>query len=348
MRKLVTIEKIEELTPIEGADNIEKARIKDWYCVVKKGEFKEGDACVYHEIDCFLPIIEPYEFLRKGSKPKKMLVDGKEVEGFKLKTVKLRGVISQGLALPLKVLTNYSIIPLSQTDIGDNVTEALGILKYEQPIPASLTGTMKGFFPSFLPKTDEERVQNIGEAIERNQEKLFYISEKLDGCSFTAYQYNGEFGVCSRNIELLETKDNTHWKIARKYNLIDIISEGIAIQGEVVGSGIQGNPYKLNDQKLYIFNIFDIKEQKYFDFYELLTFCKDNNLTTVPIINSEFALNNSVENLLDIANGKSVLNSDVIREGLVFRPLNEEIEEVNGVRQRFSFKVISNEYLLNR
>lgn len=107
MRKLVTIEKINEVREIIGADAIEAVRVRDWWIVSKKGEFKVGDFCRYYEIDSFLPVLPEYEFLLRGSKPKKMLVDGKEIEGIRLKTIKLRNTISQGLVLPISTLNNY-------------------------------------------------------------------------------------------------------------------------------------------------------------------------------------------------------------------------------------------------
>ena len=149
MRKLVTIQEIEDIQPIEGADSIEKAKIKEWWVVVKKGEFIVGDYCIYFEIDSFLPIKPEYEFLLRGSSPKKMLVDGQEKEGIRLKTIRLKGQISQGLALPIATIANN--LP---KEVGTDISEILGVIKYEPPIPANLAGVVKGNFPSFIPKTD--------------------------------------------------------------------------------------------------------------------------------------------------------------------------------------------------
>lgn len=182
-RKLASIQKVREVKPIKNADAIEVARVNNWDVVVKKGEYKPGDLCVYCEVDSFLPEKPEFEFLRKSSY-KKM----GDVGGFRLKTIKMRGQISQGLLLPLSVL-NSDETPYSGVWVeGDDVTEMLGIVKYEPPIPAELAGKMKGNFPSFVVKTDEERIQNMTDEFEqikklqREQGVKFYETEKLDGC----------------------------------------------------------------------------------------------------------------------------------------------------------------------
>ncbi len=339
MRNLVTIQKIEDIQPIENADAIEKAKIKEWWVVVKKHEFKVGELCMYFEIDSFLPCKPEYEFLLRGSNPKKMLVDGQEREGIRLKTIKLRGQISQGLALP---------IPNSFTTarIGADITEQLGVLKYEPPIPANLAGVVKGDFPSFLPKTDEERIQNCADLLENQKVTLVYITSKLDGTSATYFKYNGEFGACSRNLELQESAGNTIWEMADKYNLRTYIPEGFAIQGELMGEGINKNTLKIKGHKLFVFNVFNIKEFKYLDFDEMMSFCRENSLDVVPIISSSIPLDFTFEQLMEMAAQKSPLNPDVLQEGIVVRPITERNVLINGAVRRFSFKVISNEYLL--
>jgi len=233
MRKLVTIQKIEEKKLIEGADKIEAARVKGWWIVVQKDQFRVGDSVLYYEIDSFLPVRPEYEFLLKGNKPKKMLFDGKEIEGIRLKTIKLKGQISQGLIMPIPE-------GLKIPDDGD-VSEELGVIKFEIPIPACLTGIIKGSFPAFLPKTDEERIQNMVDVLNIN---TFYVTEKIDGTSTTFYKKDGVFGVCSRNIELVEG-ETTQWRIAKELDLINKIPDNFALQGELVGEGIQGNPLKI-------------------------------------------------------------------------------------------------------
>src|SRR5574344_2940523 len=149
-RKLASVQIIRGIEPIEDADLIELAIINNWRVVVsKKDGYKLGEKVIYCEIDSFLPIREEFEFLRKSSY-KKIL----DQEGFRLKTIRLRGQISQGLILPLSLLEG-------DYNEGDDVTDLLGITKYEQPLDASLEGIAKGLFPSFIEKIDEERVQNL-------------------------------------------------------------------------------------------------------------------------------------------------------------------------------------------
>ena len=344
-RKLASIAKIEEVLPIEGADCIEKVRVKEWWCVTKKGEFKEGESCVYFEIDSLLPQIEPFNFLEKNG-TKKVVIDNKEYIGYRLRTIKLRGQISQGLCVPLVALTLFSKEPLDQFDVGEDVTELLGIVKYEQPIPASLSGEVRGFFPSFIPKTDEERVQNIPDVISRSKGKIFYITEKVDGSSCTIFKKDGELRVCSRNLELKENEKNTIWRLAKKYELDKLLKEDEVIQGEIVGEGIQKNPLKIKGQELYVFNVFSIRNQKYMNFDVVKEYCNLLKLKIVPIINEQYILKKDVQGLLNLAEGKSLIATDVEREGIVLRPLVEKIESYDGIEKRFSFKVINNNYLL--
>lgn len=333
-RKLASIRKILDLKPIEGADNIELAIVDGWQVVVAKNvEHKVGDFIVYCEIDSFLPIKEEFEFLRKSSY-KKM----GEVEGFRLRTAKMMGQISQGLILPISVLGSKIFL-----EEGMDVTEMLGIVKYEPPIPAELAGKVKGIFPSFIHKTDEIRVQNIPDEyktyIESNDN--FYITEKLDGSSATFYINNGEFGVCSRNLELLETEGNTFWKVARELDLENKMrakNKNFAIQGELIGEGIQGNPYKIKGHTVMFFTAFDIDTQKRFNYADFAMFMARNQLEVAPLLSIRVGtdLPKTIDELLKFAEGKSSLNEKTEREGIVIRTSDNVI----------SFKAISNKFLL--
>ncbi len=352
MRHLATIQKIADVQPIAGADAIEKVQIKDWWCVAKKGEFAINDLCVYFEIDSLLPASNAsFQFLGKGTKVKQMIIDGITYTGYRLKTIRLRGQVSQGLALPIgSVISNNNRAEGTVGfEIGDDVSESLGVVKYEAPIPAQLVGKIKGQFPSFLQKTDEERIQNIGPLIEKHRAlgTVFYISEKLDGCSATFYKKDGVFGVCSRNLDLLETEGNTFWAMARKYDLENKLADGFAIQGEVMGEGIQGNPLKLKGHDFFMFSAFDITAQRYVNFVQLMKIAKELDVRTVPMASNGVTLTGDVQELLKAADGASALCSEAKREGLVFRPLEEMREVIGGQDARFSFKVISNEYLLS-
>jgi RNA ligase (TIGR02306 family) len=225
-------------------------------------------------------------------------------------------------------------------EIGLDVTEMLGIVKYEPPIPAELAGKVKGLFPSFLRKTDEERIQNMTLEYEEFKKHKFYVTEKLDGSSATFYFNDGVFGVCSRNLELLETEGNSFWKVARELDLENKMRDfgiNISIQGELIGEGIQGNPYKIKGQTVRFFNLFDIDLQEYHSFSMMKTTLTGMGLETVPVVDEYFTLPDSVEELLNYADNKSLLNPNFDREGVVIRTLDRKV----------SFKVISNKFLLN-
>ena len=340
-RKLATIRQIDNIQPIEGADMIELATVGGWKVVVAKDvNHKVGDLVVYCEIDSFLPIEPEFEFLRKSSYKK--MADG--TEGFRLKTIKLRGQVSQGLILPLKDAYNVFKRNTPNMDMdwfeGLEVTEMLNIVKYEPPVPAQLAGQVKGMFPSFLKKTDEERIQNLTREFEGYKNEVFYVTEKLDGSSVTYYVKDGVFGVCSRNLDLVESEGNSMWKFANTSGLKDrllSLNKNIAVQGEIIGEGIQGNPYKQIGQTVRLFNGFDIDKYEYLSLDELLKLSNFLEVKTVPMLDLEFRLPNTIDELLSYADSKSVLNEKFDREGVVIRSHDRKI----------SFKVISNKFLLN-
>lgn len=334
-RKLASIRKITNIQPIPNADAIEVVTVDGWNVVSKKGEFQVGDLCVYCEIDSFLPTTPEFEFLRKSSYKKLQNGD----EGFRLRTIKLRGQVSQGLVLPTSVLPKgRELFP------GLDVSEVLGVKKYEPPIPASLVGKAKGLFPHFLHKTDEERVQNLADEFGVlhlfRPNKTYYVTEKLDGSSATFYFRNGEFGVCSRNLELLETLDNTFWKVARELKIeekLGTLDDNICIQGELIGEGIQGNPYKLKGQTIRFFNAYNIDTRTYLPLDNFKNLMNQLDLEMVPLLSEDFKFSSTLDELLKYAEGKSQLNPEFDREGVVIRSHDRTI----------SFKVISNQFLLN-
>ncbi|MDX2188591.1 MAG: RNA ligase (ATP) [Bacteroidota bacterium] len=334
MRKLASIQKILSLEPIEGADAIEKATVLGWQLVVKKNEFKVGDFVVYCEIDSILPDKPEFEFLRP--------------RGFRIKTIRLRGQISQGICFPL------SILPPDFDIVEDaDCTEALGITKYELPIPAYLSGVVKGKFPSFIPKTDETRVQVLQKVLDKYKGEKCYISEKLDGSSVTYYLNKGEFGVCSRNLELLEDGENSLWKVARQMdieNKLRSLSGNYAIQGELIGEGIQSNKLRLHGQTARFFNVFDIDKFEYLPYQNFRHFLETLELPTTPIISDDYTLSNNIEEIIQMATIKSKITPDVWAEGIVIRPLVEKIDLLLSVENfnngRVSFKAINPEFLL--
>lgn len=350
-RKLASVQRIREIRPIEGADAIELAIINSWQVVVAKNVgHKVDDFVIYCEIDSFLPIREEFEFLRKSSY-KKM----GDQEGFRLRTIKLKGKISQGLIVPIHVLPLLEMV-----HEGQDVTETLGIVKYEPPVPAQLAGQAKGYFPSFLRKTDEPRVQGLTEEYEGwkfSSSHKFYVTEKLDGSSSTFYVRDGEFGVCSRNLELADPgefvpgmvmcedgverpkQENTFWKVASEMGIKEkllSLNRNICIQGETYGEGIQGNPYKIKGHTVRFYNAFDIDKQERLGVKEFLDLLESLGFETVPILSQDFQLPETIKELLKFAEGKSVLNEITEREGIVIRSWDMSI----------SFKAISNKFLM--
>jgi RNA ligase (TIGR02306 family) len=340
MRKMATIRKIDAIGPIEGADAIEVATVGGWRVVVKKGEYTAGDLAVYCEIDSFIPTaIAPYL-----TKPGHYAKTFEGVEGERLRTVKLRGTTSQGLLLPYNVLGGLvDLVDFAYPTVGDDVSELLGIVKYEAPIPAALAGEVKGMFPSVIPKTDQERIQNLTAELEvwKTEGLTWEVTEKLDGSSMTVYVIDGEVGVCSRNLELSPNKDNSLWRAAYKHDLptkLSTVQRNIAIQGELIGNGIQGNMYKMRDQDFYVYDIYDIDAGRYYTPMERQAFVTEYKLNHCPVLNSSAKVDTlTVDSLLQMAEGKSVLvENGPEREGLVFKCNEKQV----------SFKAISNRFLI--
>lgn len=339
-RKLATVRKITDTQPIEGADAIDVATVDGWKVVVKKSEFNVNDLCIYFEIDSWVPAtIAP--FLNKGR-----TYNG--VEGERLRTKKLRGQISQGLVLPLNVLQEVSSFDSILLEEGFDLTTILGVQKFEKPLAANLRGVARGNFPSFVHKTDQERIQNLKKEFEnwKSTNEQWEITEKLDGSSMTVYLNNQVFGVCSRNLDLKETEDNSLWQVSRKLNLEEKMREvsggykNFAIQGELVGPGIQGNKYGLKELDFYVFDVFDIDTQEYLPPAERLVLIdKVMKLKHVPVFDYIYVLddNDTIDSLLTFADGASVIGNKSAREGLVYKNMNNSHK---------SFKTISNKWLL--
>lgn len=337
MRKLATIRTIDKLVPIEGADAIECAHIGGWKVVAQKGLYKEGDLAVYFEIDSWIPT-ELAPFLSKGKEPREF----EGVKGERLRTIKLRGQISQGLLMPLAEVISIAgcTSPIQE---GDDVSEWLNIQKWEKPMNAQLAGMARRNFPSLIPKTDQERAQNLKKEITTAAAAglQFELTEKLEGSSMTVYLIDGEFGVCSRNLDLKETEGNTFWQVAR----LDDVEEkmriaglnNFAIQGELVGPGIQGNIYRLSKPEFRVFDVYNIQAGAYLAPHERRALIQVLDLLHVPVLLIDKDLGvGSVDEILQWAEGASKLNDKQEREGIVFK-------EANG---GMSFKAISNKYLL--
>jgi RNA ligase (TIGR02306 family) len=345
MRQLASIQRILEIKPIEGADKIELCKILGWQCVIPKGEFHVGDLVCFIEIDSIIPEYPEVEFLRQDK--------------FRIRTKKFKGQISQGLVMHLDFLKGKKFSedtrenPIYEWKEGQEVAGLLGIKKYEPYIPPNMAGEIKGNFPGIMPKSDETRVQILRHLLDKYKGTKCYVSEKLDGSSVTFYVNQGEFGVCSRNLELKETADNSIWKYARAKdieNKLRALNKNVSIQGEFMGPGMNKNSLKLTYHDVYFFNAFDIDKQQYLDLNDFKKLIENTlQLKTVPIISYDYILGDNIDELVKYSIGKSVINKESDREGIVIRSVKEvkDPELINDIiLGRLSFKVVNPEYLL--
>lgn len=354
-RRLATIRRIGSLEPIEGRDRIELAHVDGWSVIVKKGEYEVGDLTVYCEPDTVLPERPEFEFLRDKK--------------FKIKTMKMAGVISQGICFPM------SILPYGVYKVRDDVTDLIGAkqnvdtMDIEKEIPKKSDGKTSWLkkkyynsrfykkklaeqqemkkFPSFIKKTDEERVQNIPEIL--IWKDPMFVTEKVDGQSGTFFLKRNhgikslfkpyEYGVCSRNIRIPEPDKSSYWEVSKKYNLERVLAsclgdhEWVALQGECVGPGIQGNKYGLDSYDVYFFNF--ITPDGRWSGESTYCLCQSHRLNYVPIVDVEYIMPDTVEEVLADAEGESEL-AEVEREGVVIR------SQDGGI----SFKAVSRKFLL--
>lgn len=331
-RVMAWVTKIDLVEKHPNADVLDICTVGGWHCVTKAGEFNTGDMAIYVSIDSWVPK-ELAPFLFEGK-----VFEG--VEGARLRTKKLRGVVSQGLLLPLSVA--FQLPPTTGVDIeGTDLTEALGIKKWDKPLDPTLSGLARGNFPSFLRKSDQERVQNLTREIEKRQGDSFEVTIKLDGSSITVYSIkeNGEYrdGVCSRNLDLQEG-ESAFWLAAKQYNIHEKLrstGRNLAVQGELLNTNIQGNWEKVTGLCMFVYNVFDIDAQKYLSPKERRALCKELDIPHVPVLHEEWVLNTDVKGILAMADGPG-MNPGVKREGLVYKSNTDD----------FSYKCISNTYLM--
>jgi RNA ligase (TIGR02306 family) len=339
-RKLATIRKISEVRSIPDADKICAYGVDGWFVVDSVDKYSVGDLVVFLEVDSWVPTtLAP--FLSKGKEPREF----EGVKGERLRTVKLRGQISQGLLLPfnasLAILLGAGPGARFADYEGSDVTEHLGIIKWERPMNAQLAGMARGNFPALVPKTDQERIQNLTRSFEQYQQDIWSVTEKLDGSSCTFYLDDEDvFHVCSRNLDLKEDEANSFWKVARKFNIEDVMRRnsmlGMAIQGEMIGEGIQGNQYKVQ-LDFYVYDMYNVHTGQYILPMQLKAACEKLGLKHVPILSEIAEISSAtIQSLLQYAEGKSLLNGSN-REGVVFKS--------NTVHDR-SFKIVSNSWLI--
>ncbi len=337
MRKLASIQKIKEVIKHPNADTLDIVTVLGWKCVSKSGTFKEGDLCVYFEIDSLIPMSHEWaRFLQNKDKPQSPA---------RLKTIKLRGQQSQGLCMPLTTVFPEP----NDMEEGTDVTEILEVTKWEPAIPACLNGDVKGARPSYTIKTDEDRIQAFPALIDEFQGKLVYVSQKIDGTSGTYSYLNEEYNASGRNWSYKEDINNTYWKISEKYKIREKLKDiydksgvGYAIQGEIAGPKIQDNLLELKDHELFVFNVMHLGEGSFLGFYEFKEFCERLQLQTVPILQiCEFKWK-TIDELLALADSTRYPSGHV-NEGIVIRPVHEFYSKV--LSGRASFKVVSNEFL---
>ena len=382
-RKLASIQRVLEVKKHPNADTLDLITVLGWQMVNKSGQLSVGDLCVFFEIDAVLPIIPEFAFLEKVK--------------YRIKTCKLRGEVSQGLVMPLSILTtgrnlDWKYVSAQDTPLnvdylvetvykvdevtgekhidgcvshalveGLDVTEALGVRKHDPDVQGTfrLSSVAKGKFPEWLRKTDAERFQSVGQsAIEEFHGKVFGYSLKVDGTSFTAYLKDGEFGVCSRNLDLkkVEPKESLYWLIAEKYDLEYRLKafveenpwgiRNIAIQGEILGPSVQKNRLKLLEPEMQVFDVFDIDKREYVRYADELAITERLGLKHVELIDSAFVFDKEIHTVsffLKLAEG-TYKSTDGPREGLVFKSMDGL--HSNALRDRMKFKIINNEYLL--
>lgn len=368
-RKLASIVEIEDCVAIPETEKLAITTMtgKGWKVVTSRDEFSPGDLAIYFEIDSFLPDTdERYAFLKERCLRKIVSKSGAILyQGIRIKTLKLRGVISQGLLMPIGCFPEVNelikdICPVNL--IGQDITTLLKIEHYDEVCErfrpslggGSATGDFKGKFPSaFIPKTDEERIQNLSEWFDKYRTEEWEVTSKDDGSSLTMFyspliDVNEPFGICSRNNWLkdggsgglcqmgfaLATEYGVHEKLKAYYEKNNV---ELALQGELVGPGIQSDRDKYTKCEWHIFKIYDITNQKYLLPPERQSICRELNLPHVEIVNPSikvFELYPTMEALLQYAEGKTARGNE--REGLVFKSMNSSL----------SFKAVSNRYLM--
>ena len=365
-RPLAYIVKVDDVVKHTNGDNLDIVHIKGWQCVAEKDTIKKDDLVVYFEIDSLIPHnIAPY--LSKGKPPRNYM----GIDGERLRTIKLRGELSQGLVVPVG---KFSI---DTPTAGKNVTDILGIKKYDGGSKDTnndtvemnrnrLPGFVKKFiykyfrpngdrhFPECISKTDQPRIQGMFDKLVDGE---YEISEKLDGSSMTVYYSNGHLGVCSRNYEkanpninwfqklFFKTPTSNFWECVKFHKIDEAISNfcringrNLAFQGELIGNKIQGNSYNINGYAFYVFDIYDIDRKEYLNSKDRRSMVKYLGLNHVPCNEPRVVKFTDINTLLKLAEFKSVLNIKAEAEGHVYKNINDP---------SISFKVISNKFLLN-
>ena len=343
MRRLASIQKIWKIEPIEGADRIELAHVLGWQCVVNKGQFQEMELAVYFEVDSFLPVAPEFEFLRASSYRKTDIMG----EGFRLRTMKFRGQISQGLLLPVSA---FPAIP-ADAELGLDVTELLGVKKWEIEERITTGGTMIGTLPYDIPHTDETRIQAEPELIKAFSGLEYYISTKMDGSSHSIGIDENGFHVTGHNYEYKDDGKSAFYDLVKREDIESKIrtyyeEKGLhllTIQGELCAPGIQKNRLKLARPEWYVFTI--RIDGKRTGLKKMQKICEALSLQMVPVeeigtdLPSKYP---TVDALLERADGEYPKGGK--KEGIVIRPTEPVFSE--RISAALSMKVVNNKYLL--
>lgn len=374
-RELAYVVSVDNVQPIDGYDRIRWATVNGWHCVVGL-DIEKGDKCVYFEVDSLLDSTNPvFAFCQRYD--------------YKVKTQKYcKGTkISQGLLMPLSAFPN-----LKDKKVGDFVTKELNVTYYdpmdkkrkESPnkknfkpfykklmkyklfrkfsktkVGDSILFTLFGVkkkkkvdYPWFIPKTDEERIQNCPYVLDG--EDVVEVTEKVDGCSSSFGVERDKRGklhfyVCSRNVVLTRDKsayyDTNYWfEMYDKYNIKEFLTDYITkndcdwvyLQGETFGDGVQKRNYSLNGERDFrAFILADSNHSSRFAYKEVKEILKPYGIPTVPIL-EERVLPTSVDEVMELAKGVSEIDG-LPREGLVFRSVKNP---------QLSYKAVDVEFIL--
>lgn len=313
--KIISIQDIPEAHSIVSATVVCGSGGK-WRGVIKKDDLQVDSECLVFMPDALLPECDELRFMQRHK--------------WRVKMCRFRGAPSEVLIVPLDTVAQSC-----ELEVGWDITKIMGVKKYHKPVPANLQGTAIGSFPSFIPKTDEPNYQTVEEHVDMLKGTPYYITEKLDGASSTAYKYKGEFGVCSRNWELAEDKSNGYWEIAHRYNLPELLPEGIAIQWETCGPKIQTNSLGLHKIEGFAFSGYNITDRCHLTMSQMIELCEDLQFPMVKILQSGSEFDSTgLESI-----GEGVYENGNQREGVVIRSCGNAL-----VHKPITFKVINLNY----
>jgi RNA ligase (TIGR02306 family) len=312
----VEVVRIDNIFPHPNADRLDICKVKGWQCVSGKGDFNIGQLAVYIPIDSVLP---------------EELVKNLNLTNYKkrLRSIKLRGMLSQGLLISL---------PSDNLAEGEDVSNILGITKYEEPIPTQMAGVQLPNEPRFVRYTDIENYKNYLDTFEKGESIV--VTEKIHGTNFRAAKIDGKLFVGSHRLNLKESDTNLYWRAAKQLNLAEKLLEGEQLFGEIYGKGIQDLAYGKKPGEIHV-AVFDLmKDNKYVDYTDFLKIATERNFEVVPAL----ACTEWSDDIKLLAQGNSTICSNQIKEGVVIRPLTEGFSE--KLQGRKIIKIINDDYLL--